>query len=66
MVGFGGVPFMGWKSNTVVIMAIETCHENKKLQLQSKPAAGLGRGLRRAEALEVSSSLWESAGLAPV
>lgn len=37
---------MGWKSNAVVIMEIKTCHENQKLQLQSRSAADLGRGLR--------------------
>lgn len=40
MIGFGGV-----QGNVVVLTEIETC-QNKKRQLQSKPAAGLGRGLR--------------------
>lgn len=69
---------MGWKSNTAVITEIETCHENKKLQLESKPAGGLGRGLRshnipgelRLEGtLEVSSNhlgvCWACSSLAP-
>lgn len=37
---------MGWKSKVVLIVEMETCHENKKLRLQSEPAAVLGRGLR--------------------
>lgn len=67
---------MGQKSN--VIVEIETCHENKKLQLQSKHAAGLGRRLRNHKnpgelrmegALETSSNLlgvfWAYSSFAP-
>jgi len=78
MLGFGNVRFTGWKSNIAIIVEIKTYHENKKLQLQSKPAAGLGRGLRThkipgelrlGETLQVSSHLlracWAYSSLTP-